>query len=91
MTIDNTGHEGRLVRMEAKMDALHARIDEVVVTQLRDQGKRMRELESEVREMREYRAREDGKKAGSKAVLGVLLAIVAALSSAISAMVTKFF
>ena len=91
MVTDNFDHEARLARMEAKMDALHARIDDVVVTQLRDQGKRMRELESEVRDLREDRAREDGKKAGSKAVLGVLLAIVAALSSAISAMVTKFF
>ena len=91
MTVDNIDHEARLARMEAKMDALHARIDDVVVTQLRDQGKRMRELESEVRDLREDRAREDGKKAGSKAVLVGLFAGVSGLASIVGAMITKFF
>ncbi|WP_298997080.1 hypothetical protein [uncultured Desulfovibrio sp.] len=73
------------------MDALHTRIDEVVVTQLKDQGKRMRDLESEVRDLREDRARNEGKKAGSKAVWVGLIAIVSAASSAISAVITKMF
>lgn len=91
MVADNYDHESRLARIEAKMDALHTRIDDVVVTQLRDQGKRMRELESEVRGLREDRAREDGKKAGSKAVLVGLFAGVTGLASFVSAMITKFF
>lgn len=91
MVTDNFDHEARLARMEAKMDALHARIDDVVVTQLRDQGKRMRELESEVRDLREDRAREDGKRAGSKAVLVGLFAGVSGLASIVGAMITKFF
>lgn len=84
-------HEARLARIETKMDALHTRIDEVVVTQLKDQGKRMRDLESEVRDLREDRARNEGKKAGSKAVWVGLIAIVSAASSAISAVITKMF
>lgn len=91
MVADNFDHEARLARMEAKMDALHARIDDVVVTQLRDQGKRMRELESEVRDLREDRAREDGKRAGSRAVLVGLFAGVSGLASIVGAMITKFF
>ncbi|GEM_PF-2030598 len=91
MSSEAFDHEARLARIETKMDALHTRIDEVVVTQLKDQGKRMRDLESEVRDLREDRARNEGKKAGSKAVWVGLIAIVSAASSAISAVITKMF
>ena len=91
MSSEAFDHEARLARIETKMDALHTRIDEVVVTQLKDQGKRMRDLESEVRDLREDRAREEGKKAGSKAVLVGIFAVVSAASSALGAIITRFF
>ena len=91
MSSEAFDHEARLARIETKMDALHTRIDEVVVTQLKDQGKRMRDLESEFRDLREDRAREEGKKAGSKAVLVGIFAGVSAASSALGAIITRFF
>lgn len=37
--------ESRLARIEAKLDALNERIDEAIVTQIRDHGKRLSALE----------------------------------------------
>lgn len=37
--------ESRLARIEAKLDALNDRIDEALVTQIRDHGKRIAALE----------------------------------------------
>lgn len=38
--------EARLARIEGKVDALVGRIDDIVITQLRDHGKRIQALES---------------------------------------------
>ena len=38
--------EKRLARIEGKVDALTGRIDEIVVTQLKDHGKRLAAMES---------------------------------------------
>lgn len=37
--------ESRLARIEAKLDALNERIDEALVTQIKDHGKRIASLE----------------------------------------------
>lgn len=37
--------ESRLARIEAKLDALNDRIDDVLVTQIKDHGQRIAELE----------------------------------------------
>lgn len=89
--MDNIDHEARLARMEAKMDALHARIDDVVVTQMRDLGKRTREMEAEIRNLREHQAREDGQRAGRRAVLAAILAGVSACGGIVGAIVSKIF
>lgn len=91
MVVDNIDHEARLARMEAKMDALHARIDDVVVTQMKDLSKRTREMETEVRKLREDQAREEGKKAGSRAVLAAILAGVSACGGIVGAGISKVF
>lgn len=94
--------EERLARIEAdiaavkqimaeQFGAFNLRLDEVVVSQMRSLGKRMALVEDHVRELREDRAREEGKKAGSRAVLVGLLMVVSALSSAVGAVITKFF
>lgn len=91
MVVDNIDHEARLARMEAKMDALHARIDDVVVTQQKDLSKRVREMEVEMRTLREHHAREEGKKAGSRAVLAAILAGVSACGGIVGAVVSRIF
>ena len=40
--------ESRLARIEAKLDALNERIDEALVTQIKDHGKRIAALEQRV-------------------------------------------
>lgn len=91
-----------MARMEAELAALklliaeqfaalNIRLDESLVSQVRSIGKRVFTVEADVRDLRESAAREDGKRAGSKAVLVGLLMVVSALSSAVGAVVTKFF
>lgn len=37
--------EGRLVRLEVKLDALNDKLDDVVISQMRDHGKRISAIE----------------------------------------------
>lgn len=72
-----TDHAIQLAQLNAKLDLL-----------LAQQGattERLREVEQEVRQLREERAREEGKKAGSKAVLGVLVSLLSLVCGAIGA------
>lgn len=89
--VDTVAHEARLARIEAKMDGFAQRFDEVVVTQQRDHGKRLREVEMELRELRERLAREEGQKAGSKATLAAILALVSSCGGFVGAWIARVF
>lgn len=73
----NTDHAIQLAQLHAKLDLL--------LVQQGAMTERLREVEQEVRQLREERAREEGKKAGSKAVLGVLVSLLSLACGAIGA------
>lgn len=94
--------EERLARIEAdiaavkqimaeQFGAFNLRLDEVVVSQMRSLGKRMALVEDHVRELREYRAREEGKKAGSRAVVAAIIGLVSGLGGVVGAVVSRMF
>ena len=72
-----TDHAIQLAQLNAKLDLLLA--------QLGAMTERLREVELEVRQLREERAREEGKKAGSKAVITVLVALLSFASGVLGA------
>ncbi len=73
----NTDHAVQLARLNAKLDLLLA--------QLGDATDRLREVELEVRQLREARVLEEGKKAGSRAVIGVLISLLSFVSGVLGA------
>lgn len=81
--IDNTealcGHEARLARIEAMLAALNQRLDEAILTQLKDHGKRIRELEDTLHEVQKAQAVEAGRHQGGKAMLSLLLSVAGAV------------
>lgn len=60
--------EGRLARVEAKLDAVNEKLDDAILSQLRDHGKRIGSLES-------WRARQAGWMAGAATVGGIVGAV----------------
>lgn len=74
----STEHAVQLARVNAKLD--------LVLAQMSAMADRMREVELEVRQLREERAREEGKKAGSKAVLGVLVSLLSLVGGVLGAL-----
>ena len=82
-------HESRLSRIEALLEALNQRLDDAILTQLRDHGKRIRDLEDHISIMAETCARERGERQGSRTT-----AIITALSGVggcIGAIVGRMF
>ena len=75
--------------MAEQFGAFNLRLVEVVVSQMRSLGKRMALVEDHARELREYRAREEGKKAGSRAVLATLLGVLSACAGAVGAFIGR--
>lgn len=59
-------HESRLSRIEALLEALNQRLDDAILTQLRDHGKRIRDLEDHISVMAETCARERGERPGQQ-------------------------
>lgn len=72
-----TDHAIQLAQLNAKLDLLLA--------QLGDMAERLREVELEVRQLREERAREEGKKAGSRAVIGVVISLLSFVGGVLGA------
>ena len=75
--MDTTDLAIKLAQLNAKLDLL--------LSQFGDMADRLREVELEVRQLREERAREEGKKAGSKAVLTALVSLLSLLGGAVGA------
>lgn len=90
---DNTGcmsADARLARIEAMIHAINQRLDEAILTQLRDHGKRIRELEDRLTEQSKICAIELGRQQGSKAMLTLLLSIAGAIGGLLGTFVSKF-
>lgn len=73
----STDHAVQLAQLNTKLDLLLA--------QLGDMAARLHEVELEVRQLREAQAREEGKKAGGKAVLTVLVGVLSLLGGFLGA------
>lgn len=84
-------HESRLSRIEALLEALNKRLDDAILTQLRDHGKRIRELEDHISVMAETCARERGQQAGSRATLMFVMTVISSLGGCIGAVVGRLF
>lgn len=84
-------HESRLSRIEALLEALNKRLDDAILTQLRDHGKRIRELEDHIAAMAETCARERGQQAGSRAMLVFIMTVISSLGGCIGAVVGRQF
>lgn len=82
--------DARLARIEAMIHAINQRLDEAILTQLRDHGKRIRELEDRLTEQQKLCAIELGRKQGSKAMLTLLLSIAGAIGGVLGTVVGKF-
>lgn len=86
-----TTHEARLARIEAMLEALNQRLDDAVLTQLRDHGKRIRELEEQVSEIRRVCAAERGRQDGSKAMLVLILTATGSFGGILGGVLSKIF
>ena len=84
-------HESRLSRIEALLETLNKRLDDAILTQLRDHGKRIRELEDHISVMAETCARERGEQAGSRATLMFVMTVISSLGGCIGAVVGRLF
>lgn len=84
-------HESRLSRIEALLEALNKRLDDAILTQLRDHGKHIRELEDHISVMSETCARERGQQAGSRATLMFVMTVISSLGGCIGAVVGRLF
>ena len=84
-------HESRLSRIEARLDALIQRFDDAIMTQLRDHGKRIREMEEHIASMSETCAKERGERQGSRATFIAIMTAISALGGCIGAVVSRMF
>lgn len=83
--------DARLARIEAMIHAINQRLDEAILTQLRDHGKRIRELEDKLTEQQKVCAIELGRQQGSKAMLTMLLSIAGAIGGLLGTVISKLF
>lgn len=73
------------------LEALNQRLDDAVLTQLRDHGKRIRELEEQVSEIRRVCAAERGRQDGSKAMLVLILTATGSAGGILGGVLSKIF
>ena len=81
--------ESRLSRIEALLEAFNKRLEDVILTQLRDHGKRVRDLEDRIAAMAETCARERGRQSGSRAALAVVMTVVSSFGGCLGAFVGR--
>ena len=84
-------HESRLSRIEALLEALNQRLDDAILTQLRDHGKRIRDLEDHISVMAETCARERGERQGSRATAIAIITALSGVGGCIGAIVDRMF
>lgn len=88
-TAQDVANEGRLARIEAKVDAFSLRFEEVFVSQVRDHGKRLRENEALIQKLRSELAEIKGKRDGSKATVALIFSIVTGVSGFVGALISR--
>jgi len=71
--------------------ALNTRLDENVISQVRGLSKRVLTIEVALQKLKENAAREEGKRAGRRAILAGLFGVVSAMSSLLTVVLSRFF
>lgn len=94
--LDTVTHELLALRAEvsalaAEVRATNTRIDEAILTQVRDHGKRLRELEETVHAHALTLAEDHGRSAGRRATLAGIGAAIAAVCGMLGGLIGKFF
>lgn len=84
-------HEPRLSRIEALLEALNQRLDDAILTQLRDHGKRIRDLEDHISVMAETCAWERGERQGSRTTAIAIITALSGVGGCIGAIVGRMF
>ena len=84
-------HESRLSRIEALLEALNKRLDDAILTQLRDHGKCIRELEDHISTMAETCARERWERHGSRTTAIAIITALSGVGGCIGAIVGRMF
>lgn len=84
-------HESRLSRIEALLEALNQRLDDAILTQLRDHGKRIRDLEDHISVMAETCAQERGVRQGSRTTAIAIITALSGVGGCIGAIVGRMF
>ncbi len=82
--------EARLARIEAMIVAINQRLDDAILTQLKDHGKRIRDLEDKLTEQQKICAIELGRKQGSKAMLTMLLSVAGTVGAVLGNIIGRF-
>lgn len=90
-TEQDVTNEGRLARIEAKVDAFSLRFEEVFASQVRDHGKRIREHEALIQGLRAELAELRGHRAGSKAMLMLIISLISTASGVLGAVIGRSF
>ena len=83
-------HESRLSHIEGLLEGLQQRIDEAVLTQIRDHGKRLKELECHVANISEHCATERGKQSGIRATLMMIIGVISSIGGVVGSLVGRF-
>ena len=84
-------HEARLSRIEGLLEGLNQRIDDAVLTQLRDHGKRIRDLETHLSAIAETCATERGRSAGSRSTVAAMIAVISSIGGVVGAVISQCF
>lgn len=83
--------KAELAQLAAEVRATNTRIDESILTQIRDHGKRLREVEDTVHAHALVLAEEHGRAAGKRATLAGIGAAIAAIAGLIGGLLGKLF
>ena len=83
--------KGELATLTAEVRATNTRIDEAILTQIRDHGKRLREVEDAVHAHALVLAEEHGRAAGKRATLAGIGAAIAGIAGLIGGLLGKLF
>lgn len=77
-------------RFSENLNALNRRLDAEFLSQLRDHGKRIRELEGKVESMQRTCAAERGRKDGGRAMLAAIFTAASSVGAVLGTFLTKF-
>lgn len=77
-------------RLEDNLAALNRRLDSEFLSQLRDHGKRIRELETKVEAIQKTCAAERGRKDGGRAMLAAIFTVASSAGAILGTFLTKF-